>query len=289
MPTNNSCDYTSPIAVGSGGTGASTLTSNGVLLGNATSAVTATAAGTSGQILVGNTSNAPGWVTPTTGTGLTSTFNATTHSYGLTIPAVVSSGGTGKTSQTAYSLVAGGTSTTGAFQAVGPNASTHAILVSAGSSALPAFTTTGAPYVTSISFDAGTTTLSTYATGTFTPAISIGGATTGITYTTQTGTYWKIGKVCYLSLTILLSSKGALTGGVVITALPFTTASPSCFFSIIGSNLTYSGIPYGYTNNADTTMPIYIMSTGASSVALSNTGLANTTQIQCSGFYFTSS
>lgn len=50
---------TGTLPVGSGGTGATTLTSNGVLLGNATSAVTATAAGTTGQVLAGVSASAP--------------------------------------------------------------------------------------------------------------------------------------------------------------------------------------------------------------------------------------
>lgn len=48
---------TSALSVGQGGTGVNSLTSNGVLLGGI--AVTATAAGTTGQVLKGNTSSAP--------------------------------------------------------------------------------------------------------------------------------------------------------------------------------------------------------------------------------------
>lgn len=51
MPTNNAWNSQNPAQVALGGTGAATLTSHGVLLGQGTSAVTATAAGTSGQIL----------------------------------------------------------------------------------------------------------------------------------------------------------------------------------------------------------------------------------------------
>jgi len=49
------------LPVAGGGTGAGTLTLNGVLYGNGTSAIGATAAGVSGQVLVGTTSNPPGW------------------------------------------------------------------------------------------------------------------------------------------------------------------------------------------------------------------------------------
>jgi len=57
--------------------------------------------------------------------------------------AVVAGGGTGETTQAAYSVVCGGTSTTNPFQATGPNSSSNAILYSQGNSALPAFLTNG--------------------------------------------------------------------------------------------------------------------------------------------------
>lgn len=50
------------LAVGNGGTGASTLTSKGILYGNGTSAIGATAAGTSGQLLKSQGSSGPTWV-----------------------------------------------------------------------------------------------------------------------------------------------------------------------------------------------------------------------------------
>ena len=47
--------------VNGGGTGATTFTANGVLYGNTTSALGVTAAGTTGQVLIGNTGAAPSW------------------------------------------------------------------------------------------------------------------------------------------------------------------------------------------------------------------------------------
>src|SRR5687768_4356203 len=51
------------LAVDRGGTGAGSFTQNGVLFGNATSAIGATAAGTNGQLLLGVTSAAPAFAT----------------------------------------------------------------------------------------------------------------------------------------------------------------------------------------------------------------------------------
>lgn len=61
----------SPIPVGDGGTGARTFTANGVLYGNGTSAIAATAAGTTGQVLTSNGSgSAPTYQTGPTGANL---------------------------------------------------------------------------------------------------------------------------------------------------------------------------------------------------------------------------
>ena len=63
------------VAVAQGGTGATSFTSNGVLYGNNTGAIQATAAGTTGQCLVGNTSAAPSWVTCNTLVTLQNAYN----------------------------------------------------------------------------------------------------------------------------------------------------------------------------------------------------------------------
>ncbi|HTH72626.1 MAG TPA: hypothetical protein VL737_04670, partial [Candidatus Pristimantibacillus sp.] len=77
------------VAVGQGGTGATSFTSNGVLYGNNTGAIQATAAGTTGQCLVANTGAAPTW---TTCTGLVTLQNAYNNS---TNPEIVLNGTNG--------------------------------------------------------------------------------------------------------------------------------------------------------------------------------------------------
>jgi len=87
------------LAVGNGGTGTTTLTANGVVYGNATSAVGVTAVGTTGQVLVGNTGAAPSWatlsssaVTSITGTTNQITASASTGAVTLSIPASATTG-----------------------------------------------------------------------------------------------------------------------------------------------------------------------------------------------------
>ncbi|MEO8105554.1 MAG: hypothetical protein ABI602_04450, partial [Candidatus Saccharibacteria bacterium] len=68
-PSFTSLTLASPLLIASGGTGASTFTSNGIIYGNTTGPLQVTAAGTSGQCLVGNTAAAPAWASCTAAAG----------------------------------------------------------------------------------------------------------------------------------------------------------------------------------------------------------------------------
>jgi hypothetical protein len=117
--TSITAGWTGQLAVSRGGTGASTLAANGVLLGNGTSAISATAVGTTGQVLVGNTGGAPTWAT-LSGIGVTSfsagttgltPASATTGAITLAGTLNVANGGTGTaTAFTAGSVVFAGAS-----------------------------------------------------------------------------------------------------------------------------------------------------------------------------------
>lgn len=136
--------------------------SAGVVYNNG-AALTATAAGNSGEVLTSNgslsaptfqapastsisiTGNSGGALTGTsftfTGgtTGLSFAGSGTTETVGGTL--VVSNGGTGVTSNTAYSVLCGGTTTTGAIQSVASVGTSGQVLTSNGASALPTFQT----------------------------------------------------------------------------------------------------------------------------------------------------
>lgn len=64
--TSLTLGWAGQLAVGRGGTGAATFTANGVLYGNTANALQATAAGTTGDIFVGNTGSAPSWAAAST-------------------------------------------------------------------------------------------------------------------------------------------------------------------------------------------------------------------------------
>jgi hypothetical protein len=73
----------------------------------------------------------------------TNVVDATTHLSSLTLGSAlpVASGGTGATSQTAYAVLAGGTTSTGAYQSVASVGTSGQVLTSNGAGALPTFQT----------------------------------------------------------------------------------------------------------------------------------------------------
>ncbi len=102
-----------------------------------------------------------------------------------------------------------------------------------------------------------TTTVSNFAfgqSGTWTPVVTFGGSSTGVTFSSGPfGVYLLIGKMCYFSLQINLSSNGSGTGNCLVT-LPFTSKTvsttvrvPACVFGSttslpVGSTYAFGGI-----------------------------------------------
>ena len=72
------------LTVTNGGTGAGTFTANGVIYGNATSALGVTAAGTTGQVLIATTSAAPSWGQVSLTAGVTGTLPVANGGTGIT-------------------------------------------------------------------------------------------------------------------------------------------------------------------------------------------------------------
>jgi hypothetical protein len=91
------------------------------------------------------------------------------------------------------------------------------------------------PATQSASSDANT--LDDYEEGTWTPTLTFGGASVSMTYSVQTGSYTKIGRVVYATCRIVLTNKGSSTGSAIITGLPFTS---------ISGNTNYGSGIFGY-------------------------------------------
>jgi hypothetical protein len=63
--------------------------------------------------------------------------------------------------------------------------------------------------------------------GSWTPAFAFGGATTGLTYTTQAGRYVRSDDLITVWGTIVLSNNGSASGAVTITGLPYAASTVS--------------------------------------------------------------
>jgi hypothetical protein len=108
----------SPLAVASGGTGATTLTANNVIIGNGTSAVQFVAPSTNGNVLTSNgtswTSSAPPSTTPTTAQVLTALVGMTAGVVGsFTAAGATNASGTVNIGSTTAGSNIRGTSSTG--------------------------------------------------------------------------------------------------------------------------------------------------------------------------------
>lgn len=139
---------------------------------------------------------------------------------------------------------------------------------------------------------ANVNTLDDYEEGTFTPALLINGSATGITYTTQSGNYIKIGRLLYITVDIVLSSKGAATGNVTMTGFPFTSTGGIGNASYLGAAFfanmaSVVGNPIVQITDAATTGNLFISGTTGTSFA-TNANLTNTTNLSLSGSYLAS-
>lgn len=85
-------------------------------------------------------------------------------------------------------------------------------------------------------------TLDDYEEGSWTPLLRFGGASVGMTYSTQLGQYTKVGKLCHIQGNITLSAKGSSTGAASIAGLPFAAGGPDTSWR--------SGINAGHMNAA---------------------------------------
>jgi hypothetical protein len=185
----------------------------------------------------------------------------------LTVP----QGGTGLGSLTPYSVLCGGTSSTGALQQVSGLGTSGQLLISNGAGALPTWQ--------------GVTPTA------FTPVLNFGGATTGITYTTQIGEYVQIGNVIVFKIRIVLSSKGSASGSATITGLPVTSSNDGTYaivnYVATGTTTFPASCTMCYGSIAPSSSTITLLGLGTSATGnLADTNYSNTSDLRLTGFYY---
>jgi hypothetical protein len=128
--------------------------------------------------------------------------------------------------------------------------------------------------------------LDDYEEGSFTPAFDTTNSDLTSGYTTQTGSYTKIGNVVNCLGSITLSSVSGGTGALLITGLPYTVSDlrggSTGFASAWGTNY-----PVGYINSG-AGIGLYYASSATAFAAMSSANLTSTTQLRFFVSYITS-
>lgn len=124
--------------------------------------------------------------------------------------------------------------------------------------------------------------------GTWTPGVSFGGGATGITYTTQTGSYTKRGDRVHCDGIIVLSSKGSSTGAAKLTGLPFTVRNDNdsnAVAALYFSSVTFTGQFQGIADLNATTVALNQISEAGSASNLTDANFGNTSSVRISITY----
>lgn len=123
---------------------------------------------------------------------------------------------------------------------------------------------------------------------TFTPVLSFGGASVGMTYGAQVGTYKRdMNGVVTFQIYIRLTAKGSSTGVAVVSGIPYVltnTTNGYTTFSARGGSLSAAGHVTGYiTPNTQSITLEYATATGTTGMTDAN--FTNTSELIISGSY----
>jgi hypothetical protein len=124
--------------------------------------------------------------------------------------------------------------------------------------------------------------LDDYEEGTWTMGISFGNASTGITYTRNTGTYTKIGRQVTVQGYLTLSSKGSASGGARITGLPFTISNNAAAYSAATmwlNNISFANQYNAISQIGSTNIEFYEVTEAGVFSALTDADFANTSEV----------
>jgi hypothetical protein len=122
-------------------------------------------------------------------------------------------------------------------------------------------------------------------TGSWTPTLTFGGGSTGITYSSQAGAYTRIGNRVFCEGSIILTNKGSSVGAASISGLPFTVGS---FRGTVDFNkaTNLSGITGPiYGSCAATSIDSIFHSDASGSLTIYDTNFTNTTDLRFQATY----
>jgi hypothetical protein len=123
----------------------------------------------------------------------------------------------------------------------------------------------------------------------WTPTVSFGGASVGVTYSTQSGIAFKVGRMVFFAFAVVLSSKGSSTGQMAIGGLPYTVNANWLGNNggpLFAANVTFASgyLMVNFVLNT-TRMGILNVISATGVTALTDTAFANNSTIASSMFY----
>ena len=117
-----------------------------------------------------------------------------------------------------------------------------------------------------IKLGTGTDILNSYEKGTFTPTMGSGSGS--ITSQSNSGSYVRIGSICFLYMDLTLTNKGSASGTLTVSGLPFASALGTRQSLISRENATTGVLEQFMTDHNASTG--FFKSTGGGNVTLAN-------------------
>jgi hypothetical protein len=155
--------------------------------------------------------------------------------------------------------------------------------------ATPAASGAGITFPATQSTSTDVNTLDDYEEGTWTPLLeSDGGSAAGKTYTTQLGTYTKIGNVVYYTFVVTFSDKGSSNVNEAnLRGLPFTVASQMTGYMQSWANVGTNSLWFGLIPRSTTTTYVSTLTAAGTSTSLYvSSNYQNNTSFTGGGFYY---
>jgi hypothetical protein len=126
--------------------------------------------------------------------------------------------------------------------------------------------------------------------GTYLPVVTFGGLSVGVTYTTQTGTWTRIGNRVFFDCYVLLLTKGTSVGAINVSLPPIAANTTANRYHVVpatpGNMAAVTGSVYGTISPSATAIAMQMQNNGVQT-ALTDTNATNGTNFIVSGHYDT--